>query len=73
MTNEEVTSIVADFLAANAALSKIQENALPGSPQATLLNMSLATCGWTLGPKANRSYFDDVLPVRQPGDVFSTR
>jgi hypothetical protein len=30
--------------------------------EATGANFSLATCGWTLGPLSNRSYFD-ALPA----------
>ena len=44
-----VQTVLADMLAADAA------------KKATGANFSLATCGWTLGPLDNRSYFD-VLP-----------
>ena len=45
-----VSSVVEDFLAADAAAKKIGAN------------FSLATSGWTLGPAEDRAYFDKVLP-----------
>ncbi len=45
-----VTSVVEDFLAADAAA------------KAMSANFSLGTSGWTLGPMQDRAYFDKVLP-----------
>jgi hypothetical protein len=50
MDHPAIADVLADFLALDAAARL--ENA----------EFELATCGWSLGPKGNRSYFD-VLPA----------
>ena len=50
LNSTAVTSVVQDFMAADAARKHL--NATFG----------LATSGWTLGPLADRAYFDKVLP-----------
>lgn len=50
VTNPFITDAVADFMAAEAAHKAVNPP------------FELATCGWTLGPASNRSYFDAVLP-----------
>ena len=52
VTDEQVQSFVEDMLAAREAWE-----ALGGGEM-----FKLGTCGWTLGPKVDRSYFDKVLP-----------
>jgi hypothetical protein len=50
LNTSAVTTVVEDFLAAEAAARKLN------------VSFQLATSGWTLGPAANRSYFDKILP-----------
>ena len=50
LNTSAVTCVVEDFLAADEAAQRINAT------------FKLATSGWTLGPFANRSYFDKVLP-----------
>jgi hypothetical protein len=52
-TDPSIAGILADFLAADAAKHAVGD---------VMENTSLATCGWTLGPKVNRSYFDRLPP-----------
>ena len=56
MDHPAIAEVLADFLAVGAA-AKAEE-----------VDFELATCGWSLGPKGNRSYFD-VLP---PGWTLSS-
>ena len=54
ITDPSVKNVVAEFQAADAAKKAVG---------ARMENISLATCGWTLGPGADRAYFDKVLPA----------
>ena len=37
--------------------------AMESARQAVWPSLSMATCGWVLGPAGNRTYFDTVLPA----------
>lgn len=50
INSSAVTSVVEDFLAADAAAKAMNAS------------FSLGTSGWTLGPMEDRAYFDKVLP-----------
>lgn len=50
LSSSSVSTVVEDFLAADAAAKAVNAS------------FKLGTSGWTLGPKEDRAWFDKVLP-----------